>query len=139
MFTFNLNVRCTANTRCSVVIFDSLCLENRRRSVHRFWAQLPLFPRFAKAICPQAVSRRVVALSVRFDSPNPCRAGFAVSFCYCREVFDIPVTVVGHRTKHPRTVRIDSSAHRTQEQSVSKCVSKPSRIVHTRPPIKQPR
>ena len=48
------------------------------------------------------------------------------AFCYCCEVLDIPVTVVGHRTKHPRTVRIDSSAHSTHEQSVSKCVSKPS-------------
>ena len=50
---------------------------------------------------------RVVALSVRFDSPNPCRAGWPVfpwAFCYCREVFDIPVTVAGHRTKHLRTV-----------------------------------
>ena len=46
------------------------------------------------------------------------------------------MTVVGHRTKHPRTVRIDSSAHSTHEQSVSKCVSKPStpRIVHVLAP-----
>ena len=46
------------------------------------------------------------------------------------------MTAVGHRTKHPRTVRIDSSAHSTQEQSVSKCVSKPStpRIVHVLAP-----
>ena len=50
-FTFNLNVCYTADTRCLVVIFDSLCLENQRRSVHRFWAQLPLFAQFAKAFC----------------------------------------------------------------------------------------
>ena len=67
---------------------------------------------------------------------TPVVPNFPWAFCYCREVFDIPVTAVGHRTKHPRTVRIDSSAHSTQEQSVSKCVSKPStpRIVHVLAP-----
>ena len=116
-------MRCTADTRCSVVIFDSLCLENRGRSVHRFWAQLPLFPRSAKAICPRAVSCRCRSGSIH---QTPVVPVLPWAFCYCREVFDIPVTVVGHRTRHPRIVRIETSAHSTHEQSVSKSVSKPS-------------
>ena len=64
-----------------------------------------------------------------FDSPNPCRAGYGVSFlflpwvfCFRREVFNIAVTVVGHRiffsSKHLGTVRIDSSAHSTHDIEV---------------------
>ena len=100
----------------------------------------PLSCRFCRELFVFAASCLVLPCAFWF-----CRElfAFAVSFCFCselfvivaslflsfhHEVFDIAVTVVGHRiffsSKHPGTVHIYSSAHSTHDQSISKCISK---------------